>query len=245
MRFSANATPTDNATPAFPPKAAAIVAAPAIESIADSSSAESVTLPAVMPAAPAPLASSPSMKALMSVAILLVAETPAPLRPTPAVPPAAIAAEPARTTASILARLSAVIPRLPAVTMLEFRANAWTSAGEGLPSRSQPIMFSAIETPIEAPTPAFPPTPTATAAATTVALIIAVLPAEIETLPAFEIVLLSTEELVLVRMTLCESAPAPLTASPPLDVPTPAASEAAIERAVIDPSASSQSFVSE
>ena len=198
-----------------------------------------------MPAAPAPLASSPSMKALMFVAILLVADTPAPLTPTPALPPPAIATDPASTMASILASLLAAMPRPPDMTMLEFRVKAWTSAGERLPSRSQPIMFSAIDTPIETPTPAFPPSPNETAAATTVALINAVSSAVIDTPPACEIVLLSTEALVFVRMTFRERAPAPLTARPPLVLPTPAASDAAIERAVIDPSASSQSFVSE
>ena len=245
MWFAASATPTEKATPPVPPKAAAIVAAPATDSIADSSCAPSVTLPAVMPAAPGPLASSPSTKALMFVAILLVADTPAPLTPTPPVLPPAIAAEPASTSASIVAWLAAVMPRLPVVTMLEFRAKAWTSAGERLPARSQPIMFSAIDTPIEAPTPAFPPMPTATAAAATVALISAVLSAVIETLPACDTVLLSTKALVRVRVTFRDRAPAPLTASPPFKPPIPAASDAAIDRAVIDPSASSQSFVSE
>ncbi len=198
-----------------------------------------------MPAAPTPLASSPSMKALMFVAILLVADAPAPLTPTPAVPPPASAAEPASTMASIFVRLFVVMPRLPEVTMLEFRAKACTSAGERLPSRSQPIMLSAIDTPIETPTPAFPPTANATDNDATVALINAVFSAVIDTLPACAIVLLSTEALVLLRMTFRERAPAPLTAIPPLELPAPAASDAPTERAVIVPSASSQSFVSE
>ena len=58
----------------------------------------------------------------MSEAMRLVAETPAPLRPTPAVPPAAMAADPASTTASMVWWASALRRMSPVALMPEFSA---------------------------------------------------------------------------------------------------------------------------
>ena len=114
-------------------------------------------------------------------------------------------------------------------------------AGVRVPSASQPMKFSAIDTPMEAPTPALPPPPSATAAAAMVALMAARLVASTVTSAARN-VLLSTAATVDVRMTLVARAPAPLTATPAV-APNPAAIEAAAARAVMVPSASSHERV--
>src|SRR5205823_4660241 len=106
---------------------------------------------------------------------------------------------------------------------------AWTSAGvETAASGVQPMKLRATETPIEAPTPADPPAPSDTAAAATVAWISEPLSAASETSPALFSLLASTYALLFVRMTFCETAPAPATATP-AEPPNPAASEAAAE----------------
>ncbi len=122
--FSARDTPIDTATPAVPPKAAAMDAAPATEWMDELSLAVRVTLPALIPllaSTPVASSSSPLIKAFTSVEILLLADTPAPLTPTPAVPLAATAAEPASTMASIFSSATASRVRLPVAVILELR----------------------------------------------------------------------------------------------------------------------------
>ena len=85
------------ATPALPPKAAAMDAAPASALIVDESVAVRT---AELTSMPVPL--SPSINALTKVAILLSVTTPEPLAATPVVPPPATAAEPAPTPAVML-----------------------------------------------------------------------------------------------------------------------------------------------
>ena len=163
---------------------------------------------------------------------MFVVLTPAPLAPTPPVPPAAMATDPASTVASMVWLEVAVRPRLPVAATLELLMYACTSAGALVPSSCEPMRLRASATPIEAPTPAVPPIATAKDALTTVALILAVLVAAIVTFPALLRALPSTCALVLVRMTLPASAPAPLTATP-LVPPNPAAIEAAAATALM------------
>ncbi len=67
-----------------------------------------------------PVAPSPSMNALTRVATLLVVSTPEPLPATPADPPTPTAAEPANTSALILASSIALSVNAPLAVRLEF-----------------------------------------------------------------------------------------------------------------------------
>ena len=106
------------------------------------------------------------------------------------------------------------------------------------------MKFRETEAPIETPAPATPPTPMATDAAATVATIVEAFVAESVTLFDWTISLETSSAVVELRMTFVATAPAPLIA-PPKTPPKPAAREAATTRAVIEPSASSQSLPSE
>ena len=99
---------------------------------------------------------------------------------------------------------------------------------------SRSISLRAIATPIETPTPVSLPAPTATEAATIVAEMLEVLRESRVTLPAARTVsgLLSMWALVLLRMALKATAPAPLMARPVFPTPTPMA--AAAETALIE-----------
>ena len=94
------------------------------------------------------------------------------------------------------------------------------------------MSLCAIATPIDAPMPAHRPTPSDSATLITVASMVAVFSASRSTLPALLTLLPSMKARVSVRMTLLESAPAPLTAMPAADGPMPTATDAAaaIER---------------
>ena len=101
-----------------------------------------------------------------------------------------------------------------------------------MPSSCEPMRLRASAAPIDAPTPAVPPAPIAAEAAATVACIPELLAAAIATLPALTSLLASTCAFTLVRMTLVDSAPAPLSAMPA--VPAMAAdADAAAESASI------------
>src|SRR5262245_48425234 len=100
---------------------------------------------------------------------------------------------------------------------------------------SQPIRFRDTAAPIDTPTPAFPPTPRATDAPTTRALTDELLSAMIFTSPALSSVLLLMAAFTRVRIVFVDSAPAPLRAMPACP-PSPAASDAATDSAMIDAS---------
>ncbi len=115
IRLSARETPMDRETPAEPPPAIPSDAAPASALMVEVSRAVRDALVALIPVAP-----SPSMNALTRVATLLVVSTPEPLAAIPALPPTAIAAEPAPTPALIVALLIALRVNAPLAARLEF-----------------------------------------------------------------------------------------------------------------------------
>ena len=122
MRFLASETPTDTATPAVPPKAKASETAPAIAEMVDVSSALSFNeTPSASLSFPlmATTEESPSTKAPVAVRMTFSTQTPAPLAPTPAVPPTATAADADTTSALIV--WAAVAARLstPSALTLE------------------------------------------------------------------------------------------------------------------------------
>ena len=98
IELFASDTPTEIAAPNAPPAPTATATAPASAEILESSLA-----PTMMDWAPIP-EPSPVIVASIRWPIRLVAETPAPLAATPPTPPPANAAEPARTSESILLR---------------------------------------------------------------------------------------------------------------------------------------------
>jgi len=96
----------------------------------------------------------------------------------------------------------------------------------------QPIRFRATATPMDTPIPLFPPMATAKEAETMTALITERLAASRSRLPALLTMLSSMAALVLVKMTLVASAPAPLTPTAVLPE-NAAAMDAAAETALI------------
>ena len=86
----------ETATPATPPKAAEMDAAPVFALMMDVSIACTRMTPAITPV---PL--SPTISAVTLVAERFSVLAPAPLNPTPATPPPATAADPAKTVAVI------------------------------------------------------------------------------------------------------------------------------------------------
>ena len=101
IELFASDTPTEIAAPKAPPAPNATATAPASAEILESSSARTLTDWARIPDP------SPVIVASIRWPIRLTEETPAPLAATPPTPPPANAAEPARTSESILLRDSA------------------------------------------------------------------------------------------------------------------------------------------
>ena len=193
----------DRAPPPPPPKPAARDAPSARALILEVSAAVRVTLSAEMPWIAYPVLPSPEIVALTSVMIVFFALDPAPLSATPPTPPTATAPDAATTTALITWSAMAVSSRSPSAWTAEVATYARTSSGSRAPaSERDPIEFSAIETPIEAPTPAVPPVPIASEAATIVAAIVLVLFAWRATSPEASTELSTTKAFVLPRMEL-------------------------------------------
>ena len=96
MSLRAMAAPTEIDTPAVPPSAAETEAAPANALMIETSDARADTLAAEIPVVPSPL-----MNADVFMSMRFSTYTPEPAKPTPAVPPTAIATEPANTTVPI------------------------------------------------------------------------------------------------------------------------------------------------
>ena len=216
--FFAKPTPIDTAMPAAPPNEAATAAAPVKTSITEESSASSVIEEASTPPVP-----SLSIDALTFMPTVLMELAPAPARPTPAVPPAVTAADPANTVAVIVCVAVALAASAPVALTVESERKA----------RVEPlIMFSASDAPRAAPTPAVPPAPTAAAAATTVASMVALLVAVRVSFPALVSTFFVAEASVEPSTVFFALAPAPLTVIPAVP-PTAAESDAAAATAWI------------
>ena len=142
VALTAMATPTR-------PMPAARLAEPAIAMIAEWAAARSPTLAAVTVAAEVA-----EMNAWTSEAIVFSAQTPAPLRPTPATAPAPIAADIATTRAAIVWPPTASRVSAPEAVTEVFRRKAPTSGSASASLTAVPMVLRATETPIEAPTPA-------------------------------------------------------------------------------------------
>ena len=136
------------------PMPAARLAEPAIAMIAEWSAARSPTLAAVTVAAVTVAAEVAEMNAWTSEAIVFSAQTPAPLRPTPATAPAPIAADIATTRAAIVWPPTASRVSAPEAVTEVFRRKAPTSGSASASLTAVPMVLRATETPIEAPTPA-------------------------------------------------------------------------------------------
>ena len=234
MMLRAKETPTDTATPMVPPKAADKEAAPAKDRIEERSVAWTKT----------PSASTVLLRSAVSVVtpactrvpIWFSAQTPEPLRARPVVPPAATAAEPDTTKASMTWRASARRSSQPAALTSESLTRARTVAmalSPSMPKPSWPIRLRATAMPMDAPRPVLVPTPTATDKAAMVALMVLSLDALSTTSPSAVAELARNKASVEPLMVLTATAPAPLKARPDAEALMPMAAEAATETALM------------
>ena len=95
------------------------------------------------------------------------------------------------------------------------------------------MKLRATAMPMDAPMPTDAPPPIAAVAATTVESMSDELSAVSVTLPPLSITLSSPRATVLLRITFCATAPAPLTAMPTPPPPMPTATDAATDTALI------------
>ena len=168
------------------------------------------------------------------VPIWFSAQTPEPLAASPVPPPPATAAEPEKTTASMLWLASADNDTFPKVETALSSNKARTVAmalSPTVPKPSWPIKLRATEMPMEAPTPVPAPPAIDTEREAMVAEILASDSANRLIFCVALAVLLTSKASVEPAMVLIATAPAPLKAKP--ELPTPMAAEAATEMALM------------
>ena len=118
----------------------------------------------------------------------------------------------------------------PAALMLLSFDQAAVTDGFSVPSGNTPMKFFAVDVPTEMPTPTPIPPPTAVLVAKILASILELWVASITTFAALFVSLPSRNARVSVRITLVDTAPAPLIAMPAMPA-TAAETEAAADKA--------------